>query len=387
MFPCRRNSALTHITWCRVNTCKHHNSDSLHPKLNICLWNYENVAQSQSIMGTFWIFFCIYYWSVSALSDITDTHTHTHTYFLTLKCHRYSTYKWTHTHIQPYSAHTAVRYICMTTQPHSYMHIVYISNHTHTLHTEVHVVQYLHVCVCINAHTGPVHSEWCVWLEQNDCGDSCWLSSIKLCNKAHCVWECWRPCPPQWSTACVCVSVCVCAKLSTCSQWCIAPGDYIYHIRTFACICVCLNQCLRVSVSTWACSCMLHSSGLQWFWGLARRGREFLQIWTETEEGLTGDSKLLQTLDGGSDNLQFKWAATEGDSVSGGNGTARISPSNWWCWRPVQRSEPGEIVLSQVHFELLHWSFLSGRLRLLSQKTVLSFETVLYVAPWCQQHH
>lgn len=186
---------------------------------------------------------------------------------------------------------------------------------------------------------------------------------------------------------CVCVSVCVCAKLSTCSQWCIAPGDYIYHIWTFACICVCLNQCLRVSVSTWACSCMLHSSGLQWFWGLAHRGREFLQIWTETEEGLTGDSKLLQTLDGGSDNLQFKWAATEGDSVSGGNGTARISPSNWWCWRPVQGSEPGEIVLSQVLFELLHCSFLSGRLRLLSQKTGLSFETVLYVAPWCQQHH
>lgn len=34
-------------------------------------------------------------------------------------------------------------------------------------------------------------------------------------------------------------------------------------------------------------------------WGLAHGGREFLQIRTETEEGLTGDSKLLQTLDGG----------------------------------------------------------------------------------------
>lgn len=89
----------------------------------------------------------------------------------------------------------------------------------------------------------------------------------------------------------------------------------------------------------------------------------------------------------GTDNLQFKWAATEGDSVSGGNGTARISLSNWWRWRPVQSSEPGGIVFSQVLFRLLHCSFLSGCLRLLSQKTGLSFETVLYVAPWCQQHH
>lgn len=31
---------------------------------------------------------------------------------------------------------------------------------------------------------------------------------------------------------------------------------------------------------------------------------------------------------GGVDNLQSKWAATEGDSVSGGNGTARIPPGN-----------------------------------------------------------
>lgn len=45
----------------------------------------------------------------------------------------------------------------------------------------------------------------------------------------------------------------------------------------------------------------LHAPQLQFamVWGLAHRGREFLQIRTETEEGLTGDSKLLQTSDGG----------------------------------------------------------------------------------------
>lgn len=46
---------------------------------------------------------------------------------------------------------------------------------------------------------------------------------------------------------------------------------------------------------------LLHAPRL-WFakaWGLAHTGREFLQNRKETEEGLTGDSKLLQTLKGG----------------------------------------------------------------------------------------
>lgn len=57
VFPCRKNSALAHVTCCGVNTCKHCNSDSLHPKLNSCPWNYENTTQTQSIMGIFWILF------------------------------------------------------------------------------------------------------------------------------------------------------------------------------------------------------------------------------------------------------------------------------------------------------------------------------------------
>lgn len=61
----------------------------------------------------------------------------------------------------------------------------------------------------------------------------------------------------------------------------------------------------------------LHAPRLRFakVWGLAHRGREFLQNLSETEEGLTGDSKLLQTLERGSDNLQSEWAAAEGDSV------------------------------------------------------------------------
>lgn len=63
-----------------------------------------------------------------------------------------------------------------------------------------------------------------------------------------------------------------------------------------------------------------------------------------------------------SDNLQSKWAATEGDSVSGGNGTGHTFPSNWWCWRPVQGSEPGEIMFSWVLLMLYHCSFLPAYL-------------------------
>lgn len=37
-----QDSVLTQITWFWVNTCKHHNSDSLHPKLNMLLW-HENI--------------------------------------------------------------------------------------------------------------------------------------------------------------------------------------------------------------------------------------------------------------------------------------------------------------------------------------------------------
>lgn len=63
------------------------------------------------------------------------------------------------------------------------------------------------------------------------------------------------------------------------------------------CICVCLNQCFaseRVHMGV-----QLHAPQLRFAkaWGLAHRGREFLQNRTETEEGLTGDSKLLQTLE------------------------------------------------------------------------------------------
>lgn len=45
----------------------------------------------------------------------------------------------------------------------------------------------------------------------------------------------------------------------------------------------------------------LHAPRLRFakVWGLAHRGREFLQNLSETEEGLTGDSKLLQTLERG----------------------------------------------------------------------------------------
>lgn len=90
---------------------------------------------------------------------------------------------------------------------------------------------------------------------------------------------------------------------------------------------ICVHLCVLKSMFGRAAACPT-ALGCNGFGGLAHRGREFLQFWTETEEGLTVESKLLQTLDGGSDNLQSKWAAAEGDSVSGGNGTARISPSN-----------------------------------------------------------
>lgn len=79
------------------------------------------------------------------------------------------------------------------------------------------------------------------------------------------------------------------------------------------------------------------------------------------------------------DNLQSKWAAAEGDSVSGGNGTGHI-------YLPVidgagEGSEPGEMVLSQVLSTLFHWSFIHVCLRLFSQKTVLSLERLLSATP------
>lgn len=101
----------------------------------------------------------------------------------------------------------------------------------------------------------------------------------------------------------------------------------------------------------------------------------------ETEEGLTGDSELLQNFvqeggrEGGvlgrrGDNLQSKWAATEGDSVSGGNGRARISPSKFMALEtcPGFRASR-ETALSQVLLGFLHRSFLPGRLRPCSQRT------------------
>lgn len=101
-------------------------------------------------------------------------------------------------------------------------------------------------------------------------------------------------------------SVCVCvhAKISTCSKWSIAPGDVLFHIRTFVCIWVCLNQCLQVSVSTWACSCMLHSLGLGF--GTPREG-----IPSDSDQNRGGSHRWLRTaakLGRGSDNLQWEWA-------------------------------------------------------------------------------
>lgn len=102
----------------------------------------------------------------------------------------------------------------------------------------------------------------------------------------------------------------------------------------------------------------------------------------ETEEGLTGDSETAAKLRAGGseggvcvlgrrgDNLQSKWAATEGDSVSGGNGTARISPSKLMALEtcPGFRASR-ETALSQVLLGLLHRSSLPGRLRPRSQRT------------------
>lgn len=49
------------------------------------------------------------------------------------------------------------------------------------------------------------------------------------------------------------------------------------------------------------------------------------------------------------DNLQCKWAAAEGDSVSGGNGTGRISPSNWWCWGGFRARRDDGVIPGSLH--------------------------------------
>lgn len=101
------------------------------------------------------------------------------------------------------------------------------------------------------------------------------------------------------------------------------------------------------------------------FWGLAHRGEEFLHIWSETEECLTGV-------------WQSKWAATEGDSVSGGNRLGHISAINWWCWRRFRARRDGVIPGSLHALPPVLYNCLG----LLSQDTVLSLEIVPSVAPW-----
>lgn len=134
-------------------------------------------------------------------------------------------------------------------------------------------------------------------------------------------------------------------------------------------ICVRLNQRLWVSVSTWgrAAACFTDSACKKVFFSWLRCGvfgtewgREFLQIWNEREEGLSlsGDSKLLQTLDQGGDKFTVRVATEGGLREVCGNGTAHIFPGNWQHVEPTAEFRARrETMFSQILLTFLHRSF------------------------------
>lgn len=167
--------------------------------------------------------------------------------------------------------------------------------------------------------------------------------------------------------------VCVRQHLHVCTNT--LPFRVIYSCSELNTLYVCIYVRLRdrFCEAAWSRGCAAACPtvpGFYDFWGLAHRGEEFLHIWSETEECLTGV-------------WQSKWAATEGDSVSGGNRLGHISAINWWCWRGFRARRDGVIPGSLHALPPVLYNCLG----LLGQKTVISLEIVPSVAPWCRQHH
>lgn len=154
-------------------------------------------------------------------------------------------------------------------------------------------------------------------------------------------------------------------------KWCIAAGNSIHYIGTFVCVHVNVLEGEHVLL------CVQQRAPR--FWPVM-----ILEVW-HTERGNSfrfgprQRSALLVC-----DNLQSKWAAAEGDSVSGGNGTGCISPSNWWCWGGFRARRDGVIPGSLHALPLVLYTCLAVASQL---ENSLFIGKAALRSLWCQQDY
>lgn len=227
-----------------------------------------------------------------------------------------------------------------------------MSHHTHA-HTEAHNVQYVGICMWIWTHTHTQGQsvvngvfEWNRMTVGIHAGFPLLNSAIRLTVYGSVD----VPAHLQWSTACACVQVCVCgrvhAKLSTCSQWSMAPGDF-YTPYTNICMHLCVFKSMFASERVHK-GVQLHAPRLRLAKGLGF-GTQREGIPTESDRDRAGSHWWLQTaasrgkgVVGGVIIYSASGLQLKGTQWSGGNGAGPVYLSvidGVWAQCRVQSQE------------------------------------------------